>query len=109
MNKRTQTGAASSKDAALPSPCKAEFIFYAQAQRDSSKPVKVFGDYACDFTKPDWEHRWKVWNSRLNPYLHLFLCPEHACKLGLTSTLVPMVCPCFNRPLNRSVSRASAP
>jgi len=89
MNKRTQTGAASSKDAALPSPCKAEFIFYAQAQRDSCKPVKVFGDYACDFTKPDWEHRWKEWNSRLNPYLHLFLCAEHARELGLSASVDP--------------------
>jgi hypothetical protein len=89
MNKRTQSGAASSKDAALPSPCKAEFIFYAQAQRDRSKPVKVLGDYVCDFTRPDWEHRWREWNSRLNPYLHLFLCAEHARELGLSPSVDP--------------------
>src|SRR5215472_3315083 len=74
MNKRAPSGAASPKDAAPPAPCKAEFIFYAQAQRDRSKPAKVLGDYVCDFTRADWEHRWKEWNSRLNPYLHLFLC-----------------------------------
>ena len=89
MNKRAQTGAAASKDAALPSSCKAELIFYAQAQRDRSKPVKVLGDYACDFTRPDWEHRWKEWNSRLNPYLHLFLCADHARELGLGPSVDP--------------------
>jgi len=89
MNKRPQSGAAVSKDAAPPSSCKAELIFYAQAQRDPSKPAKVFGDYACDFTRPDWQHRWNEWNSRLNPYLHLFLCGEHARELGLSPSMDP--------------------
>lgn len=66
--------------------CSAELIFYAQTQKNRSEPVKVLGEYACDFTRPDWEHRWMEWNSRLNPYLHLFLCKEHAQKLGLISS-----------------------
>jgi hypothetical protein len=70
-------------------PCTAELIFYAQTQRDRSAPVKVLGEYVCDFTRPDWDHRWMEWNSRLNPYLHLFLCKEHAKKLGLIAAVDP--------------------
>jgi hypothetical protein len=63
--------------------CKAEFIFYAQPRSTNTRPVKVLDEYACDFRRPDWEHRWMEWNARQNPYLHLFLCGDHAKKLGL--------------------------
>ena len=65
------------------STCHAELIFYAQTKPDRPHPEKILGLYACDYTRPDWEHRWKEWNSRMNPYLNLFLCTEHATKLGL--------------------------
>lgn len=80
---RQAASPAASQEASSRPHCSAELIFYAQTQRSRSEPVKVLGEYACDFTRPDWEHRWMEWNSRLNPYLHLFLCQEHAQKLGL--------------------------
>jgi hypothetical protein len=63
--------------------CKAEFIFYAQSRATSSRPVKLLDEYACDFRRSDWEHRWTEWNAHHNPYLNLFLCGDHARKLGL--------------------------
>jgi hypothetical protein len=77
------------QEASPPPHCTAELIFYAQTQRDRSEPVKVLGEYVCDFTRPDWEHRWMEWNSGLNAYLHLFLCKEHARKLGLIAAPGP--------------------
>jgi hypothetical protein len=63
--------------------CHAELIFFAQTRPHRVRPEKILGLYACDYTRPDWEHRWKEWSSRMNPYLNLFLCAEHAKKLGL--------------------------
>jgi hypothetical protein len=63
--------------------CRAELIFYAQSRSTNSRPVKVLDDYTCDFRRTDWEHRWAEWQAHKNPYLHLFLCAEHARKLGL--------------------------
>jgi hypothetical protein len=77
------------KDSALPlgtSPpmeCRAEFIFYARNQSRKPGSVEVLGDYACDFRRPDWAHRWTDWNSGRNHYLNLFLCAKHARELGL--------------------------
>jgi hypothetical protein len=47
------------------------------------RSVQVLGDYACDFRRPDWAHRWADWNSGRNSYLNLFLCAKHARELGL--------------------------
>jgi hypothetical protein len=63
--------------------CRAELIFYAQSRSTNSRPVKVLDEYTCDCRRADWEHRWTEWNAHQNPYLHLFLCVEHARKLGL--------------------------
>jgi len=63
--------------------CRAEFIFYAQSRATNARPVKVLDEYTCDCRRSDWEHRWAEWNTHNNPYLHLFLCVEHARKLGL--------------------------
>jgi hypothetical protein len=63
--------------------CRAELIFYARDSSGAARPVDILGEYACDFRRPDWEHRWSEWNSRQNPYLHLFLCAKHARALGL--------------------------
>jgi len=65
------------------SECRAEFIFYARVSSGAVSPVAILGHYACDFRRPDWEHRWTEWNSRQNPFLHLFLCSNHARELGL--------------------------
>jgi len=63
--------------------CRAELIFYARASSGEARPVEILGQYACDYRRPDWEHRWTEWNTRQNPYLHLFLCENHARALGL--------------------------
>jgi hypothetical protein len=63
--------------------CRADFIFDAQTHGSNSRPIKVLSECMCDFRRPDWESRWNDWNSRLNPYLNLFLCAEHARQLGL--------------------------
>jgi hypothetical protein len=63
--------------------CRAELIFYAQSRADKSRPVKLLDEYTCDCRRSDWEHRWTEWQAHKNPYLHLFLCAEHARKLGL--------------------------
>ena len=63
--------------------CRADFIFDAQAHGSNSRPIKVLSECMCDFRRPDWESRWTDGNSRLNPYLNLFLCAEHARQLGL--------------------------
>ena len=63
--------------------CRAELIFYAQSRSTNARPVKVLDDYTCDCRRVDWEHRWQEWQGQSNPYLHLFLCVEHARKLGL--------------------------
>jgi hypothetical protein len=63
--------------------CKAEYIFYARTRGSDPRPVKVLDEFTCDCRRPDWEYRWAEWNSQNNPYLNLFLCSEHAKKLGL--------------------------
>jgi hypothetical protein len=63
--------------------CRAEFIFDVRTRGNGAHPIKVLSDCMCDCRRPDWESRWHDWNSRLNPYLNLFLCAEHARKLGL--------------------------
>jgi hypothetical protein len=63
--------------------CRAEFIFDTRTRGNGSRPIKVLSDCMCDFRRPDWENRWNDWNSRLDPYLNLFLCAAHARKLGL--------------------------
>lgn len=63
--------------------CRAEFIFYAQTGSAEARPERILGEYSCDCQRPDWESRWRDWNSRQNPYLNLFLCAEHARKLSL--------------------------
>jgi hypothetical protein len=78
-----QSEKASAQKAFQSSTCRADFIFYAQSRATNSRPVKVLDEYACDFRRPDWEHRWTEWNAHQNPYLHLFLCSDHARKLGL--------------------------
>jgi hypothetical protein len=65
--------------------CRAELIFYSRLSSSAARPVEILGDYACDYRRPDWEHRWTEWNSRQNPFLHLFLCANHARALGLIS------------------------
>jgi hypothetical protein len=65
--------------------CRAELIFYARTSSGTAPPVAILGQYACDYRRPDWEHRWTEWNSRQNPFLHLFLCANHARELGLIS------------------------
>ena len=83
MNRSNPSKHAASEDVSPPPHCRAELIFYARTRTDQSEPEKILGLYSCDFTRPDWEHRWTEWNSRINPYLNLFLCREHARKLGL--------------------------
>jgi hypothetical protein len=63
--------------------CRAQFIFYARNQSSALRSVQVLGDYACDFRRPDWAHRWADWNSGQDSYLNLFLCAKHARELGL--------------------------
>jgi len=63
--------------------CRAELIFYARTASGTAPPVAILGQYACDYRRPDWEHRWTEWNSGQNPYLHLFLCSNHARAFGL--------------------------
>jgi hypothetical protein len=63
--------------------CRAEFIFVTRKAGNGSRPIKVLSECMCDRRRPDWESRWKDWNSQLNPYMNLFLCAEHARKLGL--------------------------
>jgi len=69
--------------AALGLSCRAEFIFDAQSRDNTSRPIKVLSECMCDLRRPDWESRWSDWSSGRNPYLNLFLCEEHARKLGL--------------------------
>ena len=63
--------------------CRAEFIFDAPPRTNGNPPIKVLSECMCDFRRPDWESRWKDWNSQRNSYLNLFLCSEHAKQLGL--------------------------
>jgi hypothetical protein len=63
--------------------CRAEFIFDVRSKASNTRPIKVMSDCLCDFRRPDWESRWGDWSSRRDPYLNLFLCAEHARKLGL--------------------------
>lgn len=70
-------------DQALSLSCRAEFIFDARTRESTSRPIKVLSECMCDFRRPDWESRWSDWSSGRNPYLNLFLCEEHARKLGL--------------------------
>ena len=73
------------EDTSAGAECRAELIFYARISSGAAPPVAILGQYACDFRRPDWEHRWTEWNSGQNPYLHLFLCSNHARALGLIS------------------------
>jgi hypothetical protein len=63
--------------------CRADFIFTARTRMDGSRPIQVLSECICDFRRPDWESRWSDWQAQQNPYLNLFLCEEHAKKLGL--------------------------
>jgi hypothetical protein len=63
--------------------CRAAFIFDTRARNKKSRPIKVLSECICDFRRPDWEGRWNDWSSGRDPYLNLFLCEEHARKLGL--------------------------
>ena len=63
--------------------CRAEFIFNPRTDTKGERPIKVLSECMCDFRRSDWESRWTDWNSQRNPYLNLFLCSEHAKKLGL--------------------------
>ncbi len=83
MNPLEQVKKAPAIDASLKQDCRAELIFYAKTRAAEPRPVKILGDYACDYRRPDWEHRWSEWCSCKNPYLNLFLCREHAAILGL--------------------------
>jgi hypothetical protein len=83
MKESKQTKNPPPEDGAVKLDCRAEFIFYAQTRTSKVRPVKILGEYGCDFRRPDWEHRWKTWDARMDPYLHLFLCRDHARKLGL--------------------------
>ena len=83
MNGRKEKEKPALADAALKAECRAEFIFYARNQSSALRSVQVLGDYACDFRRPDWAHRWADWNSGQDSYLNLFLCAKHARELGL--------------------------
>ena len=63
--------------------CRAEFIFNARTRGNGARPIKVLSECMCDFRRPDWDSRWQDWISQQNPYLNLFLCKEHAKKLGI--------------------------
>jgi len=71
------------EDTSAGAECRAELIFYARISSGAPPPVAILGQYACDYRRPDWEHRWTEWNSGQNPYLHLFLCSNHARAFGL--------------------------
>jgi hypothetical protein len=60
-----------------------DIIFDVRSQKNSSHPIKVRSQWMCDFRRTDWESRWSDWSSGRNPYLNLFLCEEHARRLGL--------------------------
>jgi hypothetical protein len=83
VNKSKQSNPTAPADASVKPECRAEFIFYAQTKTNKVRPVKILGEYGCDCRRPDWEHRWKTWESHQDSYLHLFLCRDHARKLGL--------------------------
>jgi hypothetical protein len=72
-----------SRDSPTEPLCKAELIFYAPTRGNKVRQAEIFGDYACDFRRPDWAHRWTDWDSGKNPFLNLFLCRNHAKELGL--------------------------
>jgi hypothetical protein len=83
MKGREQKHKPTLEQAAPGTECRAQFIFYARNQSSALRSVQVLGDYACDFRRPDWAHRWADWNSGRNSYLNLFLCAKHARELGL--------------------------
>jgi hypothetical protein len=83
MKGREQEANAAFAEASSGTECRAEFIFYARKQASESRSVQVLGEYACDFRRPDWAHRWSDWSSGRNRYLNLFLCAKHARELGL--------------------------
>jgi hypothetical protein len=85
MSAPEQQKKAGVEDTSASAECRAELIFYARNSSSEARPVEILGDYACDYRRPDWEHRWMEWNSRQNPFLHLFLCANHARALGLIS------------------------
>jgi hypothetical protein len=85
MSAPEQDKKAGVEDTSASAECRAELIFYARNSSSETRPVEILGDYACDYRRPDWEHRWIEWNSRQNPFLHLFLCANHARALGLIS------------------------
>lgn len=83
MKRQEQEKKAALEGASPGTECRAEFIFYARTQMSKLRSVEVLGEYACDFRRPDWPHRWSDWNSGQNRYLNLFLCTKHARELGL--------------------------
>jgi hypothetical protein len=71
-------------DGPPPAPqCRAELIYYAKSRQKQSRPVTILGEYTCDCRRPDWPQRWQDWSTSANPFLNLFLCRDHAKKLGL--------------------------
>jgi hypothetical protein len=83
MKSREQKTKEPSEEGSRTTECRADHIFYARTQTTEVSSVEVLGDYACDFRRPDWAHRWADWNSGQNRYLNLFLCSKHARELGL--------------------------
>jgi hypothetical protein len=65
------------------SACRAELIFYMGTEGDGAHTGEVLDDHPCDCTRPDWKERWSDWRAGQNPHLDLFLCKDHARKLGL--------------------------
>jgi hypothetical protein len=76
-------GKVTDESAAVHLTCRAELIFDSGARDAKSRPIKALSECICDFRRPDWKSRWNDWSSGRNPYLNLFLCEEHARKLGL--------------------------
>ena len=74
---------AADESAAVQLSCQADFIFDSRARVAKSRPIRVLSKCICDMRRPDWQSRWNDWNSGRDPYLNLFLCEEHARKLGL--------------------------
>jgi hypothetical protein len=83
MNSPNQSTKTAPEDSSSAPQCRAELIFYAKTRQKESRPVTILGEYTCDCRRPDWPQRWQDWSTSANPFLNLFLCREHAKKLGL--------------------------
>jgi len=83
MNPPNQSTKTAPDDLSSVPQCRAELIFYAKSRQKQSRPVTILGEYTCDCRRPDWPQRWQDWSTSANPFLNLFLCRDHAKKLGL--------------------------